>query len=71
MRFADIACGSGSFLLGVYDLLIRYHTKFYNENPAKAKKGDVMKREGYCRILGPLNGESAKTAFAFGIIKRT
>ena len=45
MRFADIACGSGSFLLGVYDLLIRYHTKFYNENPAKAKKGDVMKRE--------------------------
>ena len=27
MRFADIACGSGSFLLGVYDLLIRYHTK--------------------------------------------
>ncbi len=45
MRFADIACGSGSFLLGVYDLLIRYHTKFYNENPRKAKKGDVMQRE--------------------------
>jgi type I restriction-modification system DNA methylase subunit len=45
MRFADIACGSGSFLLGVYDLLIRHHTKFYNENPGKAKKGDVMKRE--------------------------
>jgi hypothetical protein len=46
MRFADIACGSGSFLLGVYDLLLRYHTKFYNENPGKAKKGDVMPREG-------------------------
>jgi type I restriction-modification system DNA methylase subunit len=45
MRFADIACGSGSFLLGVYDLLIRHHTKFYNENPDKAKKGDVMPRE--------------------------
>jgi adenine-specific DNA-methyltransferase len=45
MRFADIACGSGSFLLGVYDLLIRHHSKFYNENPGKAKKGDVMKRE--------------------------
>ncbi len=43
MRFADIACGSGSFLLGVYDLLIRYHTKFYNENPGKVKKGEVMK----------------------------
>ena len=45
MRFADIACGSGSFLLGVYDLLLRYHTKFYNENPAKAKKGETVQRE--------------------------
>ncbi len=45
MRFADIACGSGSFLLGVYDLLLRYHTKFYNENPGKARKGDVLPRE--------------------------
>lgn len=45
MRFADIACGSGSFLLSVYDLLIRHHTKFYNENPGKAKKGETMQRE--------------------------
>jgi adenine-specific DNA-methyltransferase len=30
MRFADIACGSGSFLLGVYDYLLRYHTSYYN-----------------------------------------
>ena len=45
MRFADIACGSGSFLLGVYDLLIRHHTKFYNDNPGKAKKGDVVERD--------------------------
>ncbi|MCY7347548.1 MAG: N-6 DNA methylase [Pyrinomonadaceae bacterium] len=30
LRFADIACGSGSFLLGVYDYLLRYHTDFYN-----------------------------------------
>jgi hypothetical protein len=31
MRFADIACGSGSFLPGVYDELLRYHTAYYNE----------------------------------------
>jgi type I restriction-modification system DNA methylase subunit len=30
MRFADIACGSGSFLLGVYDSLLAYHTSYYN-----------------------------------------
>jgi type I restriction-modification system DNA methylase subunit len=45
MRFADIACGSGSFLLGVYDLLIRHHTAYYNQYPGKAKKGDVMERD--------------------------
>ena len=38
MRFADIACGSGSFLLGIYDLLLRYHTSYYNSNTAPARK---------------------------------
>ncbi len=38
MRFADIACGSGSFLLGVYDSLLRYHTTYYN---AAGKKGEA------------------------------
>ena len=46
LRFADIACGSGSFLLGMYDLLLRYHTKYYNLNPTKAKEGDCIKRDG-------------------------
>ncbi len=46
MRFADIACGSGSFLLGVFDLLLKYHGHYYNENPKKARKGDCIKRDG-------------------------
>jgi type I restriction-modification system DNA methylase subunit len=45
MRFADIACGSGSFLLGIYDLLIRCHTKFYNDNPHKVKEGETTERD--------------------------
>jgi type I restriction-modification system DNA methylase subunit len=45
MRFADIACGSGSFLLEVFDLLLRHHTKYFNENTSKAKKGDCIKRD--------------------------
>lgn len=40
MRFADIACGSGSFLLGVYEYLLAWHTEYYNkkgkEKEAKA-----------------------------------
>lgn len=46
MRFADIACGSGSFLLGVFDLLLKYHGHYYNDNPGKARKGDCIKRDG-------------------------
>jgi predicted RNA methylase len=47
MRFADIACGSGSFLLGVFDLLLSYHGKWFNANPDKAKKaGCVLGDDG-------------------------
>ncbi len=45
MKFADIACGSGSFLLEIFDLLIRFHTGYYNENPGRLKKGDCVKRD--------------------------
>jgi type I restriction-modification system DNA methylase subunit len=46
MRFADIACGSGSFLLGVFDLLLTYHGHYYNDNPRKARKGDCVNHGG-------------------------
>ena len=39
MRFADVACGSGSFLLGVYDTLLRYHTEYYNRNKRTRAEG--------------------------------
>lgn len=44
MRFADIACGSGSFLLGVYDTLLRYHTAYYN----RTKKNQAEGRKAGC-----------------------
>jgi adenine-specific DNA-methyltransferase len=46
MTFADIACGSGSFLLGVYDLLLRHHTRYYNDNPTSARSGDWVEVDG-------------------------
>jgi adenine-specific DNA-methyltransferase len=39
MRFADIACGSGSFLLGIFDELLRYHTAYYNRNKTRRTEG--------------------------------
>jgi len=45
LRFADIACGSGSFLLGVYDFLLDYHRKWFNANPDKANKAGCILRD--------------------------
>ena len=39
MRFADIACGSGSFLIGVYDELLRHRTSYYNRNKRTRAEG--------------------------------
>jgi hypothetical protein len=51
MRFTDIACGSGSFLLGIYDLLLIRHGKYYNalgpkERARCVKRGDCVARDG-------------------------
>ncbi len=47
MRFADIACGSGSFLLGVYEYLLTWHTEYYNQkgNADEAKKAGCIPNE--------------------------
>lgn len=53
LRFADIACGSGSFLLGVYDELLRYHADWYNQpgREKQAKKdGCVATDDGRWRL---------------------
>lgn len=49
LRFADIACGSGSFLIGVFDCLLQYHVAWYNR-PENAKRaaadGCVLSGDG-------------------------
>jgi type I restriction-modification system DNA methylase subunit len=46
MSFADIACGSGSFLIEVYSELLEYHERYYAVHPEAAKKGDLSTRDG-------------------------
>lgn len=47
LHFADIACGSGSFLLGIFDELLRYHAEWYNQpdQEKQAKKDGCVKNE--------------------------
>ncbi len=47
LRFCDLACGSGSFLLGVYEILLEEHRKWYAANPDRAKRdGCVLHDDG-------------------------
>jgi adenine-specific DNA-methyltransferase len=46
LRFADISCGSGSFLITVFDTLLQYHGKWYQEHPEQAKKDGCILKEG-------------------------
>lgn len=46
LRFADIACGSGSFLIGVFETLLKYHTEYYQAHPEQAKKDGCINKEG-------------------------
>jgi adenine-specific DNA-methyltransferase len=45
MTFADIACGSGSFLIGVYDYLLQYHKDYYTKYPTVAEKDGCIKTD--------------------------
>jgi len=46
MRFADISCGSGSFLITVFDRLLEHHRKWYQENAEQAKKDGCYFQDG-------------------------
>lgn len=41
LRILDAACGSGSFLLGAYDYLLRYHLNWYIDHPTKQARREV------------------------------
>jgi type I restriction-modification system DNA methylase subunit len=46
MAFADIACGSGSFLIEVYSRLLLYHVQWYAAHPDQIKDGDTYEQDG-------------------------
>ena len=44
IKIVDPACGSGSFLIGVYDCLLKYHNNYYNQNPKQAESDNCLKQ---------------------------
>ena len=46
LRFADISCGSGSFLITVFDTLLQYHGTWYQVHPKEAKADGCILKDG-------------------------
>ena len=46
MAFADIACGSGSFLIEVYAQVLEYHHQYYMNHPESVGKDVLFERDG-------------------------
>lgn len=68
LKFADIACGSGSFLIGVYDFLLDYYKKYYNQNPDEAKKdGCIYDTENQIWVLSIRQKQQILLDNVFGV----
>lgn len=50
LRIVDPACGSGSFLLGAFDYLIRWHEAYYTENPTVDRDRHLEREDGTRRL---------------------
>ena len=48
LKIVDPACGSGSFLLGAYDYLLKWHLDYYTNNgkPSKGSKDNPLTPDG-------------------------
>lgn len=68
LTFADIACGSGSFLIGVYEYLLDYHLKYYNTNINEAKKANcIYDPENQIYVLSIKQKQQILTNNVFGV----
>lgn len=50
LRFADLACGSGSFLIAIYDSLLRHYTRYYAKAPERAEPWALVESNGGLRL---------------------
>ena len=59
LRLVDPACGSGTFLLGLFDRLIHWHEEYYTSNPTKDRNRHYLDRQGRCRLTSDFKGRIA------------
>jgi type I restriction-modification system DNA methylase subunit len=50
VRILDPACGSGAFLLGAFDYLIKWHEGYYTDHPTESPTSHFEDRDGNRRL---------------------
>lgn len=65
LRILDPACGSGSFLLGAYHFLIRWHLDYYLAHPKHAAK--KLRKHGHDWVLDILEKQRILLANIYGV----
>lgn len=53
----DCACGSGAFLLGAFDFLVRWHQDYYEANPRENANGHFVTASGERRLTSDTKSE--------------
>lgn len=59
LRVIDIACGSGAFLLGAFDYLVRWHERYYDAHPTKDRDRHFVNDAGERRLTADAKGAIA------------
>jgi hypothetical protein len=65
-RILDPACGSGSFLLGAYDRLIRHFEEYYTNNPTVDKRSHFTDEQGVERLTAAAKAQILRNSI-FGV----
>lgn len=60
LRIVDPSCGSGSFLLGVLDYLIRWHQDYYTANPDTDRERHYLAADGTRRLTSDAKADIVK-----------
>jgi len=66
LRFVDPACGSGSFLISVYQYLLEWHRDYYADKPRLAKSNLEFGSDGFLRVK-PLERKRILQNNIFGV----
>lgn len=56
LKIVDPACGSGTFLLGVFDRLVRWHEEYYTQHPTQDRDRHYVDGLGRTRLTSDFKG---------------